>query len=147
MNYKIITKNRGVLKDTAPFLLDKKQDLVLSFDNIPEGKFLCAIDNKNERRVVVDVIGGKAVIPVYKLKIGLWYVELLEINEAGEVINKIVCTPIIISSLASQAKGYFVYPEIESVVNRLVEVEEELERINAWIAENAPKIHTHDILI
>ena len=147
MNYKIITKNRGALKDTTPFILDKKKDLVLDFSDLPSGKFLCAIDNKNARRIVVDVKDGKAVVPFGKLTIGLWYIELFEVDEQCGIINKIVCTPILVSTLAAQTKGFFVYPDMDSVVERLSEVEKELETINAWIAENAPKIHTHDIFI
>ena len=147
MIYEVIHENRGALKDAAPFILDRKQDLFLTFNNLPIGHFCVSIDNKNGRKIVVDIIDGVAKIPYSKLRIGLWYIDLLEINKENSVVKKIVCTPFVVSSLAAQTQGLYVYPDIDSVISRLFEVEKELEEIKAWKEETTPKIHEHNILV
>lgn len=146
MNYTIINK-RGVLQDGSPFLLDEKKPLVLSFDGL-SGDYVFTAQKRDALtpKVTKKVTDGRVEIAHSTLKAGTYYVELLKV-EGDVIVDKIICTPIHVDTLATMAKGLIVYPEIEYVVSRLAQLEETVAEITAWKDEVAPLIHKHKVTL
>ena len=121
MIYSIIN-NRGVLKEGDLFIIN-------------EGKPLELQKHKGET----------ALIDPFRLRPGLWYVELYRL-EGDKAVEKIICTPLKLDTLSTVARGLIAYPEIEDVLNRLEALERKVEELLDWSTQVAPKIHEHIII-
>lgn len=149
MRYSII-KNRGVLKEGAPLILDEGRPLVFDFVGLPDGeKWLRLAKQKDgalDKTITVKIEGPHVEIDEHSLRVGTYCVEIL-VGDGKNVTGKIVCTPVCVSTLATMAKGLVVYPEIDAVVQRVAELEGEVAEINAWKEAVAPLIHQHKVIL
>lgn len=145
MQYEII-RNRGVLKDAAPFVIDEGNALSFDFDNLPEGRFLLALERERgvEKEIVVEA-KKHVIIAISKLKPGTYNVELRK-QEGTFIVDKIICAPICVTQLSSMNKGLMCYPQIDEVIHRLWELEKEVAVLTDWKNEVEPKIHEHKIM-
>ena len=145
MQYEII-RNRGVLKEAAPFVIDEGNALSFDFDNLPEGRFLLALKRERgvEKEIVVEA-KKHVIIATSKLKPGTYNVELRK-QEGTFIVDKIICAPICVTQLSSMNKGLMCYPQMDEVIHRLWELEKEVAAHAVWIDEVRDKIHEHKIL-
>lgn len=144
-NYKIIGQ-RGVLQDGTPFVLDEGKPLVLSFDVSGDWLFVAKKRDATAKKITKEVKNGSVTIVPSALAAGTYYVELLKV-ENDVIVDKIICTPICVDTLATMAKGLIVYPEIDAVVERLAELEKIVAEIEAWKDQVAPLIHKHKVTL
>ena len=144
MFYKIIKKT-GVLETGTPFNLDEENELVLSFSNLPDGELYASVSDGRMKKIIVKILDGKAVIRRNKIFPGIWYVEVLKV-ENGQYVDKIVCTPITLISVAKQTTGLIAYPEMESVLSQIAELTEIVHNLSDWAQKVSPLIHEHKII-
>lgn len=148
MRYKIIGR-RGVLKEGSLFLIDEGNPLELCFDNLPPGTYelvLYGKDGKLDRRLCQKHEGDTALIEAFRLRAGIWHVELVRIED-GKATDKIVCAPIKIDTLATVSDGLVAFPEIDDLVAKVAELEATVAELYAWMEQVAPTIHTHKITL
>ena len=144
MRYSII-KNRGVLKEGAPFIIDEGKPLELHFDDLPAGDYELVLSDKQYTKIAQPHKGDTALIDPFRLRAGVWHVELYRL-ENGKAVEKIICTPLKLDTLSTVARGLIAYPEIEDVLNRLETLERKVEELLDWSTQAAPKIHEHKII-
>lgn len=146
MKYNIIDK-RGVLDTGTPFILDENKALTLTFENLPDKNFYVVLSQANGvKRICRKLEGKNFVVKASELCPGIFNVELY-IIEGAEAKDKIICTPILIQKITAESKGLIAYPEIDSVLARLAELEKILAELIEWKEEVSPKIHQHEILL
>ena len=144
MQYEII-KNRGVLKECAPFILDEKKPLIFDFDNLPDGDYMLCLKRQNsgDREIVVQA-KKKTTVSAAVLKAGIYSVELKKV-ENDFITDCIICAPLVVNTLASMNKGLIVYPEMDEVINRLCDLERQVAQLTEWVESVKDKIHEHNI--
>lgn len=143
MRYTIIGR-RGVLKECAPFLLDEGNPLSFDFENLPNGYVLALKRDRTVEKEIVVKAQNHVEIDAYRLKAGTYNVELKKVD-GGFITDKIICTPISVTALSAMNHGLICYPETDTIINRVAELERMVDNLLAWKDEVAPKIHEHKI--
>lgn len=145
-----ITKNRGVLCDGTPYVIDENKPLVLEFDGLPAGEYRLVLHKAKvgglEWELRQKHSGDHAEIEAFRLRTGTWNVELHKIEDK-KIVDKIICTPLRVESLSSRTTGMIAYPEIDDVLDRLANIEKQLDTIQDWIGLVAPMIHEHKVIL
>lgn len=144
MKYEII-RNRGVLKDGAPFIISQGKPLMLEFNGITGDFLLCLKRTDSADKEIVLKGKEKVTVPLSNIKAGIYNVELKKV-EHGLIKDVIVCTPIACHTLATMSTGLMCYPQMDEVIHRLLELEKEVAVLTDWKNEVEPKIHEHKIM-
>lgn len=145
MQYEII-RNRGVLKKGNTFLLNESNPLVIEFNNLDGTNILVLKRAKSADKEIVVPFSNIAEIDVSRLRAGVYNVEVKRV-ENEKVVDVIICNPIVVNTLSGMNGGLIAYPEIDSVMTRLAEVEDALADLLDWQESVKDKIHEHKIIL
>lgn len=139
-----IIKNRGVVSNAAPYLLEETNPLLIKINSI-NSSHIYKISYKQETAQAIGAVSvqdGIATIQRKRIKTGLLYLDLIK-YEGNKAVSKIPLTPITVTSLLSQTQGLMCYPSIDEVIRRMAELEQRLAVVEQFIISTAPLIHTH----
>ena len=145
MLYEII-RNRGVLREGNTFLLNESNPFVIEFNNLDGTNILVLKRAKSADKEIVVPFSNIAEIAVDRLKAGVYNVEVKRVKN-DKVVDVIICNPIVINTLSGMNSGLIAYPDIESIIKRLAEVEDALADLLDWQESVKDKIHEHKVIL